>query len=174
MTRLTATVINLRKHPVELTSSSLKLSHLPSYEALATKQSYQLPLSQSEFLHKPPAHQQGSFPITFMKSHLFKLCFPFVCLQTPQRPSACTSFRASCPSKGISPHAREREARICQVSGTKQREDPLTDPLRAGTRILLLGRAAEIPAGSRRQIGKPAVDREGLNTSHSESPAVRA
>lgn len=78
---------------MELTSSSLKLSHLPSYEALATKQSYQLPLSQSEFLHEPPAHQQGSFPITSMKSHLFKLCFPFVLCVLTDTPATFSMYQ---------------------------------------------------------------------------------
>lgn len=71
------TVINLKKHPVR--AADLKLSHIPSYETLATKQSYQLPSSQSDLLHEVPAHQQGSFPSTPMKSHLFKLCFPLLC-----------------------------------------------------------------------------------------------
>lgn len=76
---------------------------------------------------------------------------PFVCLQTPQGHSACTSLRASCPSKGISPRAREREARISQVSETNQREDP-TDALRAGTKILLLRRAERLQPGSRGRL----------------------
>lgn len=49
----------------------------------------------------------------------------------------------------------------------------MIDTLRAGTRLLLLGRAAGIPVGSRRQIGKAAVAQGGLKH-FSESPAVRA
>lgn len=34
----------------------------------------------------------------------------------------------------------KEKVRVCQVSGTKQREDPLNDTLKAGTWILLLRR----------------------------------
>lgn len=67
-------VINPEKHDAELTSSSLKHSHIsPLNRDQPLNRATSCLQVSPDLLHEGPAHWQGSFLITSMKSHLPRL-----------------------------------------------------------------------------------------------------